>query len=117
MAEPKDRIEAAEADAVLATSAELGPAYDGALAESFADRVEHLIEARVAEQATATSRLERAIESTGQRQMVLGIVSIVGGIPITAIAGGMEDLPGMIVAWVGIAAVNAAHALTGRRRA
>ena len=32
-----------EAEAVLATRAELGPSYDAALAESFADRVEQVV--------------------------------------------------------------------------
>jgi hypothetical protein len=43
-------------------------------------------------------------------------VSLGTGIPITAIAGGIGELRGIIVAWVGIVGVNVAHALSRRRR-
>ena len=48
--------------------------------------------------------------------MTLGIVSLGVGIPISAISAGIADLPGLLVAWGGIAAVNVAHALQSRRR-
>ncbi len=38
------------------------------------------------------------------------------GIPISAISAGIADLPGLIVAWAGIASVNVANALANRRR-
>ena len=108
-----------EVEAVLATRAELGPEYDAALVESFAERVEHVIEARVAERVTdstaSTKRILAAAQAAGQRQMVLGFVSLGTGIPITAISASTAGLPGLITAWVGIVGVNAAHALQSRR--
>jgi hypothetical protein len=65
-----------EVQAVLATRTDLGPHYELELAESFADRVEQVIEARVAERTSASKGLERALERAGQGQMVLGIVSL-----------------------------------------
>lgn len=54
------------------------------------------------------------------RQFVLGVVSVGVGVPITIVPTVATDngLPAVIVGWLGIAAVNAAHALTvtGRRR-
>lgn len=45
---------------------------------------------------------------------VLAIVSIAIGIPLTAIAGGVAGLPGLIVAWVGIVLVNTVYAQSRR---
>ncbi len=38
----------------------------------------------------------------------MAICSLIFGIPLSAIAAGTSGLAGLIVAWVGIAAVNAA---------
>jgi hypothetical protein len=64
------------------------------------------------------AKTRRNEELEGQRvnqQMVLGIVSLGTGIPITAIASG-EGVAGVLIAWAGIAAVNVAHAVQGWRR-
>jgi len=100
---------------VLAARAELGPSYDAALAESFADRVEQVVQARVAELSTDLARTHGHDSAAGQRQLALGIVSVVAGIPIT-IPLALNDQPGSLwVAWLGIVLVNLAHALQGRR--
>src|SRR5262245_13334025 len=108
-----------EAEAVLATRAELGATYDADLVQAFAERVEQVVEARVAER-TQSVELERSrahsiTDAAGTRQMVLGFVSLGTGIPITAIAASTADLPGLIVAWCGIVGVNVAHAIQSRR--
>jgi hypothetical protein len=108
-----------ESEAVLAARAELGDAYDAQLAESFADRIEQVVEARV--EARTGSNLDprtaaRLAREAGNRQMILGMVSLGTGIPITAISASITDLPGVIVAWAGIVGVNVAHALQGRSR-
>jgi hypothetical protein len=59
---------------------------------------------------------QRAREAAGKRQLALGITSLGVGIPITAISAAIAELPGLTVAWLGIAAVNFAHALQSRRR-
>ncbi len=53
-----------------------------------------------------------AADRTG---FVLAIISVVMGIPLTAIAGNQGGLPGLLVVWIGIALVNAVYAW-GRRR-
>ncbi len=72
---------------MLEARRELGPSYEPALVDSFAERI------------------------------ALGVVSLGSGIPITAIAGNAADpgLAGIVVAWAGIVGVNVAYALRGRR--
>jgi hypothetical protein len=113
---PDDELERRDYEALLATRGELGPDYDKALVDSFADRMEREIQRRVASTSGGRSMQQRAQEAAGKRQLALGIVSLGVGIPITAISAAIADLPGLTVAWLGIAAVNAAHALQGRRR-
>ena len=113
---PEDELERRDYEALLATRSELGPDYEAALVDSFAERVEREIQRRSAALSGGRSVRDRAAELAGKRQMTLGIVSLGAGIPITAISAGIADLPGLLVAWTGIAAVNVAHALQGRRR-
>ncbi len=106
-----------DVEAVLEARRDLGPAYEPALVESLTDKIETAIQARVDAQLEESRRHQADHGQRHQRQMVLGIVSLGTGIPITAIAGALGDgLPGVLVAWAGIAAVNAAHAWSGRNR-
>ena len=109
-------IKAEEVEAVLSTRGELGSSWEPELAASFADRIERLVEARVSERSQEIARRRSDDAGQGGRQMVLGIVSLGTGIPITAIAATQADLPGVLVAWAGIVGVNVAHAAVGRRR-
>jgi hypothetical protein len=113
---PEDELERRDYEALLATRGELGPEYDRALVDSFADRMEKEIQRRVASVSGSRSGRDRAAEAAGKRQMTLGIVSLAAGIPITAISAALADLPGLGLAWAGIAIVNVAHALQGRSR-
>jgi hypothetical protein len=116
----EEEIERAELEALLETRRELGPSYDAALVDSFAERIERAVEKRLAEEVSTRHFADRAGESAGKRQTALGIVSVVMGIPTTAIAlavpEGATSLASLVVAWSGIAGVNLAHALQARRR-
>ncbi len=46
---------------------------------------------------------------------VLALVSLVVGIPISAITSSIAGLPGLLIAWIGIVLVNVVYAW-GRRR-
>ncbi len=96
--------------AALGARRELGAEYDRALAESFVDRVSKQIDAhvdsRVSEIAASQRRLPRP-RGGGS----LGFMSLIFGIPITAIAGASGHVAGLAIAWAGIAAVNFAAAL------
>ncbi len=99
---------------------ELGLDFEDHIAAGLADRVEQLAQQRLMEmraQSEAQQRADKRDDSGGGRQLALGIVSVVMGVPITAIAGpGMEGgVAPMVVTWVGIVGVNLAHAIGLRR--
>ena len=110
-----------DAEAALAARMELGPEYNEYVAAGLAERVEELAEARAAElrqQALDASRAQ-AVEQGGRgRQFALAIVSMVMGIPITAITATNVDpgLLGVAVSWAGIVGVNWVHARSLRKR-
>jgi len=111
-------VERQDLEAVLAVRRELGADYEPALVDSFVEKIETAIEQRVDARVAALNRSEQAQRHHHGQQLALGIVSLGTGIPITAVAGAMGDgLPGILVAWAGIAAVNFAYALQGRKRA
>lgn len=104
-----------EVEALLETRRELGPSYDAALVDSFADRIERAVAERVDAQVEMRARSSRRDDARDNKQLALGIVSLGTGIPLTAIAAEYSGLLGMLVAWAGIVGVNAAHALRGKR--
>jgi hypothetical protein len=101
--------------AAVGARRELGPDYEDAVLDSFLARLDRQMQERV--DATVAERSRRTTLARGERDagLTLGIVSVIAGIPVTAITMGTEELAGLIVAWGGIAAVNVAHAW-GRRR-
>ena len=116
-----EELERTEIEALLETRRELGLRYDAELVDGFAERIERAVEQRVAAEASSVSWERRQQEAGGKRQLALGIVSLVAGIPISAIAlvapeGDEFSLMSLAVAWGGIASVNVAHAFQGRRR-
>jgi|SRR5512133_1637518 hypothetical protein len=110
-----------DSEAALAARMELGPEYNEYVAAGLAERVEELAAAHVAElrhQAELANR-EEAVERSGRaRQTALAIVSVVMGIPITAIAATNVDpsVIGVTVSWAGIVGVNWVHARALRKR-
>jgi hypothetical protein len=100
-----------ELDVLLEARRELSTDHDSELIEGFLDRVGGAIDARV-EQELA----KRGEDNEGDDEAAIGLAlgSLGIGIPLTAAAGATVGLPGMIVAWIGIVAVNVAYAL--RRR-
>jgi hypothetical protein len=93
--------------ALLAVRAELGPAYDDALVESFAERVQRAVRPPANPEPDVAAR----------RRWSLGVVSACVGVPVTAIAGSGSEgsVTKMVVAWGGLVGINAAHALGARR--
>ncbi len=112
----EEELERTEVEAVLETRRELGSTYDRALVDSFADRIEAAVVARTAHDLERHSRADRDRSAAGPRQLALGIVSCVAGIPITAISLAIDSggLAAMVVGWAGLVGINAAHALQSR---
>jgi len=102
-------------EATVGARRELGPSYDDALVESFVERLDSTIEARVETAVAAHREAEQRDGSSDHHRFVIALVSFGTGIPITAVAGGTADLPGVITAWLGIVGVNVAFALNRRR--
>lgn len=118
-----ERATKEELEAALAARRELGRDYEPALVESFVDKIEQTIQARVDQQVERrTSAVQRVDAGASVRQFVLGLVSMGTGVPITLFAAGVASggdsgtsVPGIAVAWLGIVGVNAAHAWSNRR--
>ena len=105
-----------DVEALLETRRELGPSYDAALVDSFAERVQHAIAQRVDAEVASRNQARAAQAGAGGRQLALGIVSMVAAIPISIVLGVTDHLPALFVAWVGIVLVNMAHAVQSRPR-
>ncbi|MEV0302958.1 hypothetical protein ACWG5P_19725 [Streptomyces prasinus] len=120
-----------ELDATLRARGELGDEYESALVDSFLEKVDQRIDGAVErrvrrqlteQQMTAArdSRSPKATDTWGER-FGFGIVSLVLAIPLSAIGGGVAQLPGLLAAWAGIVGVNVVQAarvnpgLFGRR--
>lgn len=102
---------------MLAARQELGPEYEQAVIDGFVAQISQAIdkrvEARLAEIQPQEVHIAPARTSLGddRSQLVLGLASLGLAIPLTGIAAGTAGLPGLIIAWGGIAVVNLAHAL------
>jgi hypothetical protein len=107
-----------EIRAAAETYEELGPDYQDAVIESFLDRVGGEIDARVDARITQrqdaqppTAHRHRPLSSP----MTLAIISMILGIPISAIAVAAGKHPagalGLIVVWIAIAVINVAYAV------
>jgi hypothetical protein len=110
-----------DAEAALAARMELGPEYTEYVAANLAERVEELAAERAAElrhQAELADRAQAAEQTGHGRQLALAIVSMVMGIPITAISASEVDpsIIGVAVSWAGIVGVNWIHARSLRKR-
>jgi hypothetical protein len=108
-------------DATVRARRELGEEYDSALVDSFLEKVEQRIDETVdrrvrrhlAEQQMATARggrRPRPADSWGERYG-FALLTLVLAIPLSAIAGGLAGMPGIVTSWIGIVGVNAAQAV------
>ena len=107
-----------DVEAALAARRELGPDYDDHVAAALAERIDQLVAIQLAEARVRGEDLRADREdaqSARTQRFVLGLASIGGGIPITAIAGGEVGIVGIVVAWAGIVGVNVASAWRRQR--
>ena len=76
-------VERQEVEAFLETRRELGPAYEREIVDAFAERIERAVAAQAGERVEDVRRRRDDERGDRQRQLALGIVSLVAGIPIT----------------------------------
>ncbi|MEO5709880.1 MAG: hypothetical protein ABIQ59_08660 [Nocardioidaceae bacterium] len=112
----EEQVDRDDVEALLEVRRELGPSYDAALVDSFADRIERAVAERVDAQIAQKRAGQAAVAGAGGRQLALGIVSMVAAIPISIPLGVTGHLAAMVIAWIGIVLVNLAHALQSRPR-
>jgi hypothetical protein len=98
-------ITAEDVAVTLAVRHDLGEANEAAVIAEFLERVGKTIDERVDARVAAQAKPRRSAHSHQ-----LPFLSLVFGIPITAIASS-QGLAGMLAAWGGIAAINLADAL------
>jgi len=109
-------IERQDIEALGATRAELGSAYEPALLDSFADKVEAAIQKRL-DSELAARRTDAGVEKQrAALQFALAVASIVAAIPISIVLAVTDNFLALLVAWTGLMVVNLAHAMAGRRR-
>jgi hypothetical protein len=118
-----------EIRAAAHTHSELGPEYEGAVIESFLDKVGREIDARVDDRLGRSQGRGRDTvrESGGDPahhhhqgpSLALPVISMVLGIPLTAIAVSAGSHPaginGLVVIWLALVAINVAYSLRARR--
>jgi hypothetical protein len=107
---PDSRLDPQEVHAALGARQQLGHEFDSAVADSFVDRVSEAIDARIdARLAGQGGSRDPASSHNDRTPMIVALVSLGTGIPITAIAGGLGGVSGILITWIGIAAVNVAY--------
>lgn len=97
-----------DAEAILAARQELGQEYDPALVDAFVDRVDAAIDARVQQ------RVDEQLKRRGRGSapsLTLPLISLVFAIPLSGIAGGTGQVPGLILVWSAIVLINIIHAV------
>lgn len=115
--------------ATIEARRDLGPEYETALVESFVDRLDATIAARVRAELQAAGHHPQHYpqhpqyhqgpppppQRRGNSAVPIALGSMGLAIPLTAVAtdGGTA---GILIAWFGIVAINVAHALGGLRR-
>ncbi|MFC0556883.1 hypothetical protein ACFFHJ_38880 [Planotetraspora thailandica] len=104
--------------AIIEARRELGPDYEDALVDSFLDKLDVEIAARVrsevAAQTSGAAGKDNRRAKDAAVPVALGSLGI--AIPLTAIAGDAAGGPGLLLVWAGIIGVNIAYALSRRSR-
>ncbi len=126
---PSDHELGKELNATLRARKDLGPEYEDELIESFLEKVTARVDSEVqskvrrelAQQQTSSARVATGSGSrpfsgdddhaARNRRFGLATVSLVLAVPLSAIGVTQADLPGLLVSWAGIVAVNVAHAV------
>ncbi|MBP2704161.1 hypothetical protein JOL79_10095 [Microbispora sp. RL4-1S] len=104
--------------AVISARRDLGAEYEDPLVDSFLDKLDVEIAARVRNEVDARTRHQKEDGPRQQRKdtgIVVALGSLALGIPLTGIAAAQAHGTGLLLAWAGIVGVNLAFAL-GRRR-
>ncbi|GAA4851846.1 hypothetical protein [Kitasatospora terrestris] len=97
-----------ELDAALQTRKELGPEYEKEIIDSFVARLGGRLDGPV------EHRPAPVPEKSRNRRFTIQILSLVMGVPLTAIAVEGAGVVGLLACWLGIVGVNVSSALGER---
>jgi hypothetical protein len=93
--------------AAVAARQELGTDYEPEIIDSFLEKLEARIAAR-----DAVPTRQPASGNNDPGGLALAIVSVVAGIPITAIAANQEGLLAIFICWGGLVGINLARSIS-----
>ncbi|WP_207756507.1 hypothetical protein [Nonomuraea cypriaca] len=114
---PDNRSVRDELQATLDARRELGPDYEAALVDSFVERLDATIAARVRAELDQHDPAPHKRPAQGSPMIPIALGSMGIGIPLTAIAAGNAGLVGLTITWLAIVIINVAAAgATMRRR-
>jgi hypothetical protein len=104
--------------ATLDARRDLGPDYESALVESFVERLDATIAARIQAELGAHGVAPRKPKqhNSGAAMIPIALGSMGIGIPLTAIAAGNAGLVGLTITWMAIVVINVAAAVAIIRR-
>ncbi|TMR13556.1 hypothetical protein ETD86_30535 [Nonomuraea turkmeniaca] len=104
--------------ATLDARRDLGPDYEAALVESFVERLDETIAARVHAELVARGAAppRQQAKNPGSAMIPVALGSMGIGIPLTAIAAGNAGLVGLTITWLAIVVINVAAAAAIMRR-
>jgi hypothetical protein len=102
--EQKGAVDREELTAAIEARRELGTDLEPHIVDSFVERIEH----RIAERKSA----KPAQKDDSGGTLALAIMSLLAGIPITAIAATHGGIVAIAVVWAGIVLVNLAYVRT-----
>lgn len=98
-------------EATLEVRRERGAQLEPALVDSMANKIEATVRRRFEAEVAERKRSEQASRAGMGGRIAVGVVSLVMGVPITAIALTEGGLIALLIAWTGIALVNIAIGL------
>ncbi|GAB2590319.1 hypothetical protein [Kribbella endophytica] len=100
--------------AAVAARQDLGAEYEPEIIDGFLDKLEQQTVARYGQAPQPPVHQSRPASGKGENDpggLALAIVSVVAGIPITAIAANQEGTIAVIICWGGLVGVNLARAV------
>jgi hypothetical protein len=115
---PENYLPRDELRATIEARRDIGPEYESALVESFIDKVDAAIAARVHSEVTARMGPAAPAPRPGRNNheaLWTALGSMALGIPLTAIGATTAGTAGLFLSWLGIVLVNVAAALSRRR--
>lgn len=95
-----------ELEATIQSRQELGPGYDALLIERFLERLDHAIDDRLAARSAPTPAGEPVSLPAFTKEMVGAFaLTLVFGVPLTAMGAEKAGFPGLLAIWLPIAAI------------